>query len=217
MEGGVNDLDQAFGRVDGRCGWTTMKDRNQTRVLALHLSREGFERLLQQAQLSHRSAADGVACRDAPVVVQWDPEMVMDPHEAGRQALTRPTPNVRSVMARQQASEEAACGRVRHRHTDTDTRRHTHTTLRVLLVVSRSFALCTPVQVYPDRASRCGGRNADGPGVCAAHRGRDCALSRGGRSAASRRRRGRGGRALARRERDANARAARARGGVADA
>merc|ERR1712046_435510 len=60
-----------------RCGWTTMKDKNQARVLALHLSRDGFERLLMEAHLSH-SSTDTSKCQESPVVVQWDPEREMD-------------------------------------------------------------------------------------------------------------------------------------------
>mmetsp|Transcript_5491 Transcript_5491/g.9086 ORF Transcript_5491/g.9086 Transcript_5491/m.9086 type:complete len:222 (-) Transcript_5491:77-742(-) len=39
-----------------RCGWTTLKDKNQRRVLALDLSRPRFEELLMGARLSHRPA-----------------------------------------------------------------------------------------------------------------------------------------------------------------
>merc|ERR1719215_1155627 len=50
-----------------RCGWTTMKDKNQARVLALDLDRERFEELLMGAKLSHGA---GAACKQSPVVVQ---------------------------------------------------------------------------------------------------------------------------------------------------
>ncbi|OLQ08617.1 hypothetical protein AK812_SmicGene7846 [Symbiodinium microadriaticum] len=80
-----------------RCGWTTMKDKNQARVLALHLSREGFEDLLMDAHLSH-SSADPSKCRDSSVVVQWDPEREMDTEGSGKQVYTRPLRSVRSIQ-----------------------------------------------------------------------------------------------------------------------
>ena len=79
-----------------RCGWTTLKDQNQARVLALTLSRDGFEKLLMNASLSH-SGAEG-KCSESPVVVQWDPERVMDPSAEARQVFTQKTPNVRSIQ-----------------------------------------------------------------------------------------------------------------------
>lgn len=78
-----------------RCGWTTMKDKNQECVLALRLSRDRFESLLMEAQLSHSSTASN--CKDSPVVVQWDPEREMDA-EGGKQVFTRPMPGVRSIQ-----------------------------------------------------------------------------------------------------------------------
>lgn len=53
-----------------RCGWTE-KDAGQRRVLAIDLSRAGFESALRQA-----SPSDGTnpAARKAHVRVQWDPE-----------------------------------------------------------------------------------------------------------------------------------------------
>merc|ERR1712083_1258402 len=53
-----------------RCGWTLMKDENQTRVLALDVSRAGLERVLMNARIHD----DGDACKNHLVVVQWDPE-----------------------------------------------------------------------------------------------------------------------------------------------
>eukprot|EP00439_Symbiodinium_sp_Y106_P063898 s401_g9.t4 len=73
------------------------KDKNQARVLALHLSREGFEDLLMDAHLSH-SSVDQSKCRDSSVVVQWDPEREMDTEGAGKQVYTRPLRNVRSIQ-----------------------------------------------------------------------------------------------------------------------
>ena len=79
-----------------RCGWTTMKDRGQARVLALDLSRSRFEELLRGAKLAHD---DGEGCKASQVVVQWDPEREMDPAANGaRDARTRGTTNVRSIQ-----------------------------------------------------------------------------------------------------------------------
>jgi hypothetical protein len=49
-----------------RCGWATKP--GQERVLAVRITRAGWEEALGSARLSD----DGT--RDAPVVVQWDPE-----------------------------------------------------------------------------------------------------------------------------------------------
>lgn len=58
-----------------RCGWTRMKDKNQGAVLALDLSKPRFLDLLRTAMLSHGSEVG--ATKEAPVVVQWDPERLM--------------------------------------------------------------------------------------------------------------------------------------------
>ena len=79
-----------------RCGWSTLKDKNQARVLALDLSRPKFEELLMTARLSHGSPAE--ACGEGSVVVQWDPERVMHPQAERKQVLTRPLTNVRSIQ-----------------------------------------------------------------------------------------------------------------------
>jgi hypothetical protein len=50
----------------GRCGWATKHD--QQRVLAVRITREGFEQALSQSTLT-RAGASGAA-----VQVQWDPE-----------------------------------------------------------------------------------------------------------------------------------------------
>lgn len=62
-----------------RCGWATKPD--QGRVLAIELTREGFEWALANACLSHfdrtrfaTEAAWQEALRTSPVRVQWDPE-----------------------------------------------------------------------------------------------------------------------------------------------
>lgn len=62
-----------------RCGWATKP--SQERVLAVHMSRVGFELALSMAALSHFDPTlhDGHAAwaaqkADSPVRVQWDPE-----------------------------------------------------------------------------------------------------------------------------------------------
>ncbi|MEV7441640.1 DUF4291 domain-containing protein [Streptomyces sp. NPDC091204] len=62
-----------------RCGWATKVD--QETVLAVEISREGFDRALREACLSHYvpgvhadRAAWQESLRGAPVRVQWDPE-----------------------------------------------------------------------------------------------------------------------------------------------
>ncbi|MET9467511.1 DUF4291 domain-containing protein [Streptomyces sp. NPDC006544] len=62
-----------------RCGWATKAD--QETVLAVEITRTGFERALRDACLSHYApavhpdrAAWKTALRTAPARVQWDPE-----------------------------------------------------------------------------------------------------------------------------------------------
>ncbi|MGW3327647.1 DUF4291 domain-containing protein [Streptomyces virginiae] len=62
-----------------RCGWGTKVD--QETVLAVEITREGFDRALREACLSHYvpdvhadRAAWQEALRSAPARVQWDPE-----------------------------------------------------------------------------------------------------------------------------------------------
>ncbi|MEV7803642.1 DUF4291 domain-containing protein [Microbispora sp. NPDC088329] len=63
-----------------RCGWAAKP--GQTRVLAIEITREGFEWALGHACLSHPENTDHAAwrqrLRDSPVRIQWDPER--DPH-----------------------------------------------------------------------------------------------------------------------------------------
>ncbi|WP_066937727.1 DUF4291 domain-containing protein [Microtetraspora fusca] len=63
-----------------RCGWAAKP--GQTRVLAIEISRSGFEWALGHACLSHHDGADRDAwaerLRRSPVRIQWDPER--DPH-----------------------------------------------------------------------------------------------------------------------------------------
>ncbi|MFI7596797.1 DUF4291 domain-containing protein [Actinoplanes sp. NPDC049681] len=62
-----------------RCGWATKP--GQERVLAIELTREGFDWALARACLSHHDPAGGESreewsrrLRCSPVRVQWDPE-----------------------------------------------------------------------------------------------------------------------------------------------
>ncbi|GAA0912620.1 DUF4291 domain-containing protein [Nonomuraea longicatena] len=60
-----------------RCGWATKP--GQTRVLAVDLTREGFEWALRHSCLSHPGAGVDQAVwkqrlRESPVRIQWDPE-----------------------------------------------------------------------------------------------------------------------------------------------
>ena len=77
-----------------RCGWTTKKDRNQARVLALDLCTDRFRDLLRTASV----VTKGMKERGCQVIVQWDPERVMDPSAEPKQVFTRPTSDVRSIQ-----------------------------------------------------------------------------------------------------------------------
>ncbi|MFD5511136.1 DUF4291 domain-containing protein [Streptomyces sp. NPDC127051] len=62
-----------------RCGWATKAD--QETVLAVEITREGFDHALRHACLSHYEGGTHTdheawrrALRDAPARVQWDPE-----------------------------------------------------------------------------------------------------------------------------------------------
>lgn len=79
-----------------RCGWSTLKDKNQARVLALDVSRKGFEDLLMGAMLSHGEAKG--KCKRNAVTVQWDPERVMHPGAPADQVLTRKLELARSIQ-----------------------------------------------------------------------------------------------------------------------
>ncbi|NRQ36239.1 DUF4291 domain-containing protein [Nonomuraea sp. NN258] len=61
-----------------RCGYATKP--GQARVLAIEITREGFEWALRHACLSHDDRSPGWAERlkSSPVRIQWDPER--DPH-----------------------------------------------------------------------------------------------------------------------------------------
>lgn len=64
-----------------RAGWS-LKDAGQARILAVDITREGFEWALANASLTHGPELD----RSKPVRVQWDPERSIDlgrlPHRA---------------------------------------------------------------------------------------------------------------------------------------
>lgn len=66
-----------------RAGWG-FKDDGQRRILAIDMSREGFEWALNHSSLSHTpQTPDLSSAHSAPVRVQWDPE---------RDLLLRPLP-----------------------------------------------------------------------------------------------------------------------------
>jgi hypothetical protein len=82
-----------------RCGWATKPD--QERVLAIEISREGFEWALSHACVSHfdrsRFATEAQwreTLRSSPVRVQWDPERDLRlnplPHRAIQIGLSGP-------------------------------------------------------------------------------------------------------------------------------
>ena len=93
-----------------RSGFTLLKDKNQSRILALDLSRPQFELLLMQAKLSsHREEESSrgehknneTSCRNSNVVVQWDPERVMtlvDGATDHKNVFTSRLQNIRSIQ-----------------------------------------------------------------------------------------------------------------------
>eukprot|EP01046_Picozoa_sp_COSAG06_P044433 COSAG06_NODE_5985_length_3167_cov_2.473924_2_plen_650_part_00 len=80
-----------------RCGWTTKKDRNQARVLALDLDLEQFKALMETASVVVDGLPKGEQKKHA-VIVQWDPERVMDSTADPKQVMTRGTSDVRSIQ-----------------------------------------------------------------------------------------------------------------------
>eukprot|EP01052_Picozoa_sp_SAG31_P007564 SAG31_NODE_362_length_16904_cov_7.893218_1_plen_249_part_00 len=84
-----------------RCGWTTKKDRNQARVLALDLNADAFRSLLVKACVTDGNSAGGAQkgnFKERPVVVQWDPERVMDAAAPPKEVFTRKMPEIRSIQ-----------------------------------------------------------------------------------------------------------------------
>ncbi|MEV8536358.1 DUF4291 domain-containing protein [Streptomyces sp. NPDC051211] len=82
-----------------RCGWATKPD--QETVLAVEITREGFDHALSRACLSHYEpgthtdrAAWQAALRQAPARVQWDPERDLHlnplPHRSLQLGLSGP-------------------------------------------------------------------------------------------------------------------------------
>ncbi len=74
-----------------RAGWS-MKDAGQKRILAIDITREGFEWALANACLSHPE--EGVSERDfqrlkdrSPVRIQWDPERNLHLHAQSHRAI----------------------------------------------------------------------------------------------------------------------------------
>jgi hypothetical protein len=80
-----------------RCGWTTKKDKNQARVLALDLCAHRFRQVMLGATVVHGNTAKGEMKRHE-VIVQWDPERVIDPSAEPKQVLTRKLTHVRSIQ-----------------------------------------------------------------------------------------------------------------------
>jgi hypothetical protein len=80
-----------------RCGWGTMKDSNQARVLALDVSRLRFFDVLRQAHLAHSKPCSSSG-NDQTVVVQWDPERQMCATASRDQVYTCKVPNTRSIQ-----------------------------------------------------------------------------------------------------------------------
>ncbi|MDA3643571.1 DUF4291 domain-containing protein [Saccharopolyspora indica] len=75
-----------------RCGWATKP--NQERVLAVEITREGFERALEHASLSHfEPDTHGTReqwaeqQRTSPVRVQWDPERDLHLRPLGHRSI----------------------------------------------------------------------------------------------------------------------------------
>jgi hypothetical protein len=82
-----------------RCGWATKPGQEQ--VLAVEMTRDGFEWALAHACLSHYEAARhrdrdhwSQLLRDSPVRIQWDPERSLDlqplPHRSLQLGLSGP-------------------------------------------------------------------------------------------------------------------------------
>lgn len=93
-----------------RSGFTLLKDKNQSRILALDLSRSQFEHLLMQAKLSSHHEEEtskgehqhnDTSCRNSNVVVQWDPERVMTPVDGAaehKNVFTSRLQDIRSIQ-----------------------------------------------------------------------------------------------------------------------
>ncbi len=116
-----------------RCGWATKAD--QETVLAVEITREGFDHALRHACLSHYEPGTHTdreawqqALRDSPARVQWDPERDLHlnplPHRSLQLGLSGPasrayadewtvsirdvTPLAREIHALVRAGDEAA-------------------------------------------------------------------------------------------------------------
>ncbi|ELT92750.1 hypothetical protein CAPTEDRAFT_138895 [Capitella teleta] len=55
-----------------RCGWASKK--NQERVLAIRISREGFEEILSNAYSAYVQKQEGLQTSEIQVRLQWDPD-----------------------------------------------------------------------------------------------------------------------------------------------
>ena len=65
-----------------RSGWASKK--NQERILAIHLTREGFEEILRKAYTVNREREENVERAAVNVRLQWDPD-----HDPMGQSVTR--------------------------------------------------------------------------------------------------------------------------------
>ena len=89
-----------------RCGWSTLKDKNQAAVLALDLDMGAFLALLSEAVVIHGDMQmEKGECREKKVIVQWDPERELDPdnipppgHKAAGSPYLRQIQGVRSLQ-----------------------------------------------------------------------------------------------------------------------
>lgn len=55
-----------------RCGWA--QKPNQERVLAIRITRQGFEDILSKAYTAYRQKSEGLQTSDIEVRLQWDPD-----------------------------------------------------------------------------------------------------------------------------------------------
>jgi hypothetical protein len=78
-----------------RCGWTLFKDKNQTRVLALDVSRPILFDLFMKANVEKGPKASN---SDGLLVVQWDPERRLDHESKKEKSFTNRIPLTRSIQ-----------------------------------------------------------------------------------------------------------------------
>ncbi|CAH1802296.1 unnamed protein product [Owenia fusiformis] len=68
-----------------RCGWASKKQ--QERVLAVTITKEGFEEILQNAYTVHRERKEGKTKKDINIRLQWDPDHAPDYTKQERKAI----------------------------------------------------------------------------------------------------------------------------------